>query len=812
MKVGVKDLAEFVHNRGDLHVRYRSATLAQEGIARQKEWQQERGDAYVREHRVQATFGEFEVSGRIDGWDPAQGLVEEVKTTRADAAAMHDQIGAVHWAQLRLYGAMLTLADEQLSTLRLRLIYLHPSDPTETVFEEGWARDDLIAFFEATCGIFAAWIALVRQRLRRRDDRLRTLRFPYPTFRADQRRLARHIYRGFRDQVDWLVEAPTGSGKTMASLFPALKAMGEGALDRLVFLTSRSTGQRAAERALADAASSAELAAITITAKERICFSEGPCDAEACSYANGYYERMPAARRELLEGGLADRQRVEAVARTHHVCPFELSVDVAVWADVVVCDYNYVFDPVVHLKRLFNDALGPAGARIGLIVDEAHQLGERVRDMLSAQLQRGALKAALGEAVPKTIARRFGSADRALAALAKDGDTEGEAEVPRPAALQRAVARFNAAMQEAALDLTPFPAAADAYWQLLRFERALDWSTDAGFRYLVSGTRRQLAVEVVCTVPGPHIRETMDAFHGTVRLSGTVTPPTVFQHIHGFAEDGQFLRSEGCFDPARLGAFVVPDLSTYYRDRTRTLPALARLIRDMRSATPGNGLVAFPSFEYLDAAAACVGGEGGGPGGREGEQLRCQVPGMELAEREAFIRWLGEGAGEQRWGFVVMGGLFAESVDFDSAVLQAVVIVGPGLPPRSLHRDLIARDTESESDGDDVAYRQPAMTRVAQAVGRIARADHRGVAVLVDPRFRAAAYRAFLPHYWRVQVTSAERLAVAAAHFWCRADACPTLADDIGEGEQQAGDYEGAGRQCREGEPQRDGLAHGAER
>ena len=668
MKVAVKALAEFVHNRGDLRVYYESAALAEEGIARQKEWQRDRGDAYLREHRVEAQFGDFAVSGRIDGWAPGEGLVEEVKTTRADPAPLHARVGGVHWAQLRLYAAMLVLADENLGSLRLRLIYLHPTDSAETAFEEAWARDDLVAYFEATCGVFAAWIGLVQARLGRRNVALKALRFPYPQFRPDQRRLAKHVYRALRDGVDWLMEAPTGSGKTMASLFPALKAMGERQSDRLVFLTSRTTGQRAIETALAEVLPGTELVAVTVTAKERICFNaDGPCDPEQCSYAKGYYERMRPARRELLDGGLADRPSVEAVARVHRVCPFELSLDVAAWADVVVCDYNYVFDPVVRLKRLFNEALHPAGRRVGLIVDEAHQLGERVRDMLSAMLPRSAAKAALREpALPKVAAQRFRSVDRALAATAKETDG-AECEVSRPEGLRRALMRFSAMLADATVDLDPCPAAADARWQLLRFERAMDWAVEGNFRYLASGAGAEVAVEVACTVPGGHIRTTMDAFHGTVRLSGTLTPPAVFQRIHGFADDAPFLRSAGGFDPARLGVFVVPDLSTYYRDRRRTLPQLAQLIRCVRAATPGNCLVAFPSFEYLDAVAALG-----------GEHVRWQAPGMEAPEREDFIAWLGERADKPRLGLVVMGGVFAESVDFDSRALQAVVVVGPG--------------------------------------------------------------------------------------------------------------------------------------
>lgn len=835
MKVSVKELAEFVHRRGDIHQRQGSATLAREGIERQKAWQQNRNGDYRREYPVAARFGDIEVSGRIDGWNPAKRLVEEIKTTRVDASDLHGQ-AEVHWAQLRLYGGLLALGDhtptaaesgnvddtvDGKATLRLRLIYLHPQAPSasgksggsggsgEKVLDETWRCDDLIAFFEATCGCYAAWWAATRERLDRRDCQLRAMPFPYADFRPDQRRLARHLFRGFRDGVHWLVEAPTGAGKTMASVFPALKAMGSGDLDRLIFATSRGTGQVAAENAIADAVEAIEagkestaksaLAAITITAKDRICFNPGtPCDPQLCEYARGYYERLPAARRELLGQGHARRQQVEAVARHHGVCPFELSLDVAAWADIVVGDYNYLFDPIVRLRRLENEAF----ARVGAVVDEAHQLGERVRDMLGARLSRATTKAALREAnLPAAVAKLFRSVDRALATLASAGGSangerasdgreggwengqEDGREVQRPDALCRALERLAAKLPETNVRLDQFDAAAEAYWQALRFHKATEWAKPDGFHYLAFGAGGNFAIELACTLPGDHIQTTLASLRASARLSGTLSPSSVFQRIHGFAEDAPFLRSEGCFANDRLAAFAVPDLSTYYGDRRRTLAALAKLIENVRRAVPGNCLVAFPSFEYLQTVADVLGAS-------DNADVRCQTPAMSLAERADFIAWLGDAEpGNEddpsppsrqpdivldassgyggRVGLVVMGGLFAESVDFDGRVLRGVIVVGPGVPPRSLHRDLIAKDSSADGrDGHEIAYRQPAMTRVAQAVGRIARGDQRGVAVLVDPRFGRAAYRAFLPDWWRLRAVSSAQAARAVERFW----------------------------------------------
>ena len=764
MRVSVKELAEFVHRQGDIHYRYQSATLAQEGIARQKSYQQDRGESYRREHRVSATFGELEVSGRIDGWDPAERLVEEVKTTRADPNDLHEHAGDIHLAQLRLYGAMLVLADDGLADVCLRLVYLHPANADETVFDENAGRDDLIGYFETTCAVYAAWIAGVCARVEDRNRELGGLDFPYGEFREDQRRIAKFLYRGFRDSSDWLVEAPTGSGKTMASLFAALKTMGAGELDKLVFLTSRTTGQRAMEDALIDVVNVLEsehaLTAVTITAKDRICFSSASsCDPTQCEYARGYYERMPAARRELLARRLIRRAEVEAVARVHVVCPFELSLDAMAWADVVVCDYNYVFDPIVRLARLENQVF----ARVALIVDEAHQLGERVRDMLGSRLSRRKVKGALAESgLPASLTKGLRSVDRALAVIGRDA-SDTESVVDEPAPLLRATERLLAAALETMVDAERFPETSAVCFEAFQFAHLAENAVDGSFHYIASGAGRDLDVELVCTLPGDHIRECMDRFHGSARISGSLTPASVFQEIHGASDPDSVVISEGCFPPEHFGVFLVTDISTFYRDRERTLPRVASLIQGVCTQTAGNYLVALPSYEYAAAVADTV----------VGLDSRCQHPGMTAEEREDFIDWISEGQ-SGRVGIVVMGGVFGESVDFRDGALDGVIVIGAGLPPRTLKRDLISSDTAGvglRDDGDEIAYRQPAMTRVVQAAGRVIRsASDRGVAVLVDPRFSNAAYGAFLPSRWRLRKVGSRVVAQEVGQFWFGAE------------------------------------------
>ena len=331
------------------------------------------------------------------------------------------------------------------------------------------------------------------------------------------------------------------------------------------------------------------------------------------------------------------------------------------------------------------------------------------------------------------------------------------------------MARFAQALPSAPVSFAASAVGSDVAWQLLCFLRALERAEDGAYRYLARGAGRDFEVEVVCTLPGEHIRAAMASYHGSVRLSGTLTPPGVFQQLHGFGEEsGEFLHVAEAPSEDRLGLFVVPDVPTYYRQRQRSLPALAGLVDDMRAATPGNCLVAFPSFEYL----ACAADEFAARFGK-GVEWRCQEPDMDSAEREDFIRFLNEPAAG-RVGLVVSGGVFAESVDFDSDALRAVVVVGAGLPPRTMKRDLIASDSGQDgADGFEVAYRQPAMARSAQTVGRVARGSRPGVALLVDPRFGQAAYRAFFPVRWQPRTLPAKAVGAAVREFWAPAEEGP---------------------------------------
>jgi DNA excision repair protein ERCC-2 len=769
LKVAVRSLAQLTCRTGDIHFRYDDATDSREGIDTQKRLQRERGPTYEREAALKGVWTdgvvELELVGRVDGCDRTTGVVEEFKTTRSEAERLYTQAGGVHLAQLRLYAALLARAHPERSDWRLRLLYCDPDTDAVTPFEEALDAAALERFLADCCAALARWLTDLHRHRERRNARLADLKFPHATFRPAQRELAAEVFRTIRDGGALLFEAPTGSGKTLGAMFPTLLAIGRGNADRAVFLSSRTTGQAAAEATLARLRADDSLRRITIVAKAKICFMPEPvCDPATCEYARGYYDRCTPAIVELLAAGTMTRASIEAVARAHRVCPFELSLDAAVWADVVICDYNYVFDPVVRLKRL----AGVTNDRIALLIDEAHQLGDRVRDALSTRIERRTLGRARKVIGEPYAARKAAALDRRFTELRRDAVRDAgldsrafECRVDSVDGFLRAAeALLDALTADAA---TPHePAVTELIFALSRLMRVATWFDAERFAIFLRGADREIEIEWRCLDASAAIARTLDEFRAHVRFSATVSPFDLTGRAHG-QPNARTLRVPSPFSRERLGVFAVPDVSTFYRHRSASVLRLVDVIRSMVDVRRGNYLVALPSFEYLDLVADAYAASDGAP------HIVRQARGMSEAARGAFIAAFVDSSAPVV-GFAVMGGLFTESIDLPDGALAGIAIVGIGLPPPSLERNEIEARL-GEPDGRMLAYEQPAMARVVQAAGRLIRREtDRGVVCLVDPRFVSPAYRPYLPPDWRIVRATSDRLPVALAAFWQDAD------------------------------------------
>lgn len=793
--VSVKTLAEFVHRRGDLYPSLGGRVTGEEGIASQRRAQRNRGDGYQREVAVVAEFSigdlQLSVSGRVDGCDLSTEvpLVEEIKTTRAEPAVAERAVGSAHWAQARLYAALLAREHLDRGDWLIQLLYCHPDSDAQGRFEETRSAAWLADYLAETLAAYAEWLMAQLAYQVERNQWLVSREFPYGGFRAHQRALSGRVFQAFRDGEHLLLEAPTGSGKTMGVLYPALKALANGHVQRLFYLTSRGTGALAAMKAAVDVGSEAgRIRVVDLIAKEKACLVEGmPCD-ERCPYSVGYYDRIQAAVTDALARSHLDRAVLREVAEVHSVCPFELSLDAALWADLIIGDYNYLLDPVVRLQRFMEDA------GLGLLIDESHQLAERTRDMLSLSVSRADVSAAIAEAPPALIARRLKSVDRALMALrrelaAMDSGDHPEVVIEPPDKLLRAARKALEALAEEEIDLSAWPLCRQVLFDLSRWVRAQGWATQAQegpgtdeaevlaeeFRYLAQvldgpSGRKGLRLRLACLDAAPYLESVLTEYGPHVRFSGTVTPLDLYQRLHGRA-DAPGERVASPFAPEQLAALVVTDLPVYYRQRSASLPRLTTLVAETVAARAGNYLVALPSFEYLGQLAATL------DNGLEAELL-VQTPGMDEAARAEFLaRFRDDGA--PRVGLIVLGGLFAESVDFSHAPLAGVICVGVGLPPASRQKEEMRSHFDARlgpGGGDTVAYQQPAMTKVLQMAGRLLRSpEDRGVLLLIDDRFGRPAFQRFYPRHWQPVSLRAAEVAGHLENFWQAVPALPRL-------------------------------------
>lgn len=755
--ISVTELAEFVHRKGDINHTLDGRVDPIEGQLTQQSYQSKvvsSNPNYEVEMNCRTEYSAFgvllKVSGRIDGvmLHPIP-MVEEIKTSRLPQDRVFNRLGSVHQAQARLYGAIFSKS-KNLDKCEVRLTYVDPDSHRNHSISEVFSADDLWEFFESTCDTYLEFLSDVLKRADARNRVAKEQEFPFDSVSENQLRVARRAYKSVRDREDMMLEAPTGTGKTVATLYPCVKAMGEDLIDRVIFATARTTGKRTAiDTMQALQEQNENLTTVALIAKERICLTPGAtCAPDHCEYAKGHYDRIAHARQDLLARKTIDQADTVLVARAHKVCPYELAMDVAEWADVVIGDYSYVFDPLIALNRLQSRHF----RRVSLLVDEAHRLGERVVDMLSVGLREKSLievvEARESMAI-ENLVRRLIELLNNIALECLGNKTEAVA-----SSVPEEFWGIASDLQEELLDIdldTTASALFDCLSVMTRILNAKDRFSGEDYCWIVGNENGFITLSLRCLSPGTWIRSVVKEFRSSIRFSGTLSPPEVFAESHGL--DGTFQRSLVEPDNKRYGVMVVPDISTYWKDRPNSVQSLASVVRIARESHESNWLVAFPSFEYLGLVYQ---------GMEDDPSIRNQDFDMSNEDRADFISWISTGS--RRAAFVTMGGVFTESVDFDSDALAGVIVVGPATPPSSLEREMIRDSSEL---GYELAYRQPGLTRVVQAAGRVVRhLNDRGVVLLIDPRFTHREFQSYFPHHWLPRVVRSNNLATELRRFW----------------------------------------------
>jgi DNA excision repair protein ERCC-2 len=797
--VPVRELVEFVLRRGDLGGRghFACPDRALAGICGHQKIQRSRPAGYETEISVEQTVETEEftlkIRGRIDGLQVMSGevLLEEIKTVQGAWDHMADPL---HWAQAKFYGGIYARSHHA-DRFVLQLTYLELETGRVTEFRQSFTAAGLGDFLDTTTAVYLDWLRECHRWRRQRDQSIRALAFPFPAYRPGQRALAVAAYRTLADGGRLFLAAPTGIGKTVSVLFPAVKALGEGKLERIFYLTARTVGRAIAEKALAVLRQNGlKLRSVTLTAREKICPHAGqPCDPVTCPLARGYYDRIQPAIREALEREEINRAALEAVAGKHQVCPYELSLDVSVWSDAVIGDYNYVFDPQVYLRRHFAED----GSPHTFLVDEAHNLVDRARDMFSAELDSReilAVRRVIQPTVPrcaKALAKLNSemrkligpTASPAGPVEASDPAVELNLFPAQPPVMPGGKSDINT-RRELPQTLIPLLAAALAeaeawlvqnqpagfreellalYYRLNSFGRTAEIYDEHFVTIIENGP--SVKVRLFCLDPSALLRQALTRGKSAIFFSATLTPMDYYRTLLGGAPEDPVLQLASPFPPENLAVLIQDRIQTHFKARTESLAAVAEAIATLVAGRRGNYLVYFPSYHYLNAVLPEF-------------QIRCpsvavlvQRPGMTESDRDAFLDAFSVEHGKTLAGFAVLGGIFGEGIDLAGERLIGAVIVGVGLPQLCVERDLI-RDyfQPRNAAGFDYAYTFPGMNRVLQAIGRVIRSEtDQGVVLLIDTRFGEPRYRRLFPPWWQyVRVRSGTRLREAVGGFWKR--------------------------------------------
>ncbi|MAT93864.1 MAG: ATP-dependent DNA helicase [Halioglobus sp.] len=744
--VAVTDLARFCHRGGDIDHRFSPSPSSAEGIAGHQRLYARRADSYRSEYPLQyrheADGVRLLLRGRADGYDPDAGLVEEIKTCRVPADAIPAAVADLHLAQGTLYAAIIA-QQEGVGALRVRVTWLNIDTDSEHCLERDYDSAELAQFLQHSLQRFSAWLQRLAALRQARDDSLARLDFPLGDFRRGQRNIAELAYKCVHQGGQLLVEAPTGIGKTAAVLYPALKALGTGVHERVLFVTARTVGRRAAEDTLAQFRRAGYCGtALSLTAKDSICLSPGrACHGEDCPYARGYYERLPAALEAALQRPALRRAELEALAQQFEVCPYELARDLLPWVDTVIADLHYVYSLGASLPG------DGDGRRSSVLLDEAHNLPGRARKLYSARLGKRALLQARRNA-PPPLAAALTRINRRLLALQKqdwdEADFHSSPELPQ--GLLHALADFAAlTAEQLGRDPTLLPRDPDLlqlYFDILQFLRvAQEWGPEYRCQLQRGAGPQSLVVSLNCLDPARLLAQRQERAHAVIAFSATLSPLAWTRRGLGLGQDTVCLRTESPFAARQLQVSLATGLDTRFARREHTLPDLADLLQRWLQDTPGNCIIYFPSYRYLqdctdllpplaDRALWLQARE-------EGEARRAELLQLLATRRDVAA-------------FCILGGIFGEGIDLPGEQLASVVVVGVGMP--QVNRD--TRELQAWYEGEtgrgfEFTFLYPGMQKVDQALGRVVRSPtDQGSALLVDPRYGRREYRDLLPPWW----------------------------------------------------------------
>ncbi len=775
IKISIRNLVELVLRSGDIDNRLVSSGRMLEGTKIHQKIQKQGGDSYNKEVSLVHNFDTddfiFRLEGRADGIiaEPDGVVIDEIKSTTRPIEFIDEDFSLLHWAQAKCY-AFIYAVQNELDSIYVQLTYFHIETEEVKKIRKQFSFNELAVFIEELLEKYVVWASISDTWNKKRDTSIKTLEFPFKDYRKGQRELAVAVYKTIEQGKKLFAQAPTGIGKTISTLFPAVKALGEQHISKIFYLTAKTITRQVAEEAFSKMRECGLVfRTMTLTAKDKICFNkEGSCNPDYCEYAKGHYNRVNNALEDVLKNSEnLSRDVIEEYSRKHTVCPFEFSLDLSLWADCIICDYNYAFDPRVYLKRFFLNNTGD----YAFLVDEAHNLVDRAREMFSAQiLKSGYLEAKklMKSRVPK-VARILNKINSYMVALRKQCTDEGfivsKAELTD---LYRLLNSFISESEEWILknqnsNIEGFDQLLETYFNSIAFTRMADFY-DERYVTFIETKSSDVRVKLFCLDPSFLLADAVKRGKAAVFFSATLTPLNYFMDVLGGDKEDYNINLASPFAKENLCLIVNDNISTRYKNRDKSYDKIVDIIWSAINKKIGNYVVFFPSYKYMNEVYT-----------RFTEQYPetdtiIQETSMTEEERESFLNKFQSGTDKSLVSFSVLGGIFSEGIDLKGDRLIGAIIVGVGLPQVSPEQDIIMNYYESKNRmGFENAYMYPGMNKVLQAAGRVIRSEHDiGTVILLDERFSNGSYRRLFPRHWEhaLRVQDTIQLGKRLEYFW----------------------------------------------
>ena len=761
IKISVRELVEFILRSGDIDNRIggkKDAESMLAGARIHRKIQRSMGSDYHAEvslkHLIPMEKFDLQIEGRADGiidGDPV--TIDEIKGIYKNLDYLKEPV-PVHLAQAKCYAYIYSVQNQK-SIMNVRMTYVNLDTEQKAYFQESYTIEELSSWFDALVLEYQKWAQFRYEWKYLRNASIKELQFPYE-YREGQKELAGSVYRSILREKRLFIQAPTGTGKTLAAMFPAVKAMGEGLSNKIFYLTAKTITRTVAANSLdLLRKQNLRMKSVLLTAKEKMCFCEEVnCNPDVCPYAKGHFDRVNDAVFDILNSDTEQmtREDLQAHAEKWQVCPFELSLDVSTWVDTIICDYNYAFDPRAHLKRFFYE--GTKEDYI-FLVDEAHNLVERARTMYSAFICKEdflELKRLLKGKAPK-VEKQLNKSNSHLLELKRECETYELLKDINALYLQ--LLTLSGEIQEY-LEIVDDPeikkSVTEFYLNLRTFLNTYEVLDESYCIYSQMCSDGKFRLHLFCIHPAKRLKEYLQHGRGCVFFSATFLPIQYYKELLSGEMEDYAVYATSCFPPENQLVFIGNDVTTKYTRRgQKEYEKISGYIEETVKNRKGNYLVFVPSYEMLESVyGAFITSE-------TAKNCVCKLQSIHMTEteREEFLEEFEKDQEKSLLGFCVMGGIFSEGIDLTEEKLIGAIIVGTGLPRVCTEREILKQYFDGRGlGGFDYAYLYPGMNKVLQSAGRVIRtAADKGCVLLLDERFTKNEYKRLFPREWKQPVS-----------------------------------------------------------